>query len=73
MTTGSKDLEVLVGEYGAIPLNGGDQSGILWDAPLRIVVVTARLKINIGKYKAGDGADLDQSFQKNTVSRELTW
>lgn len=43
MTGGSKDLKVLSGEYADVPLNGGDQSGVLWDAPLRILVVTARL------------------------------
>lgn len=37
------------------------------------VIVTARLKKNIGKYKKDDGADLNQSMERNTVTKDIPW
>lgn len=37
------------------------------------IVVTARLKEPMGNYKAGDGADLNQNMEKNTVTKDLPW
>ena len=37
------------------------------------VVVTARLKITLGKYKVGDGADLNNKMEKNTVTKDVAW
>ena len=37
------------------------------------VVVTAKLKKKIGNYDVGKGADLNQKFQKNTVTKDISW
>ena len=37
------------------------------------VVVTARLKLNIGKYKIGEGADLNNKLEKKTVTKDIKW
>ena len=37
------------------------------------VVVTARLKVNLGSYKKGSGADLNQDMEKNTVTKDIAW
>ncbi len=37
------------------------------------VVVTAKLKKALGRYKAGAAADLNQNMEKNTVSKDLPW
>jgi len=37
------------------------------------VVVTAKLKKKIGSYDVGKGADMNQKFQKNTVTKDISW
>lgn len=37
------------------------------------VVVTARLKKDLKEYKAGMGADLNQDYEKNTVTKDIPW
>ena len=37
------------------------------------VVVTAKLKKKVGKYETGKGADLNQKFEKNTVTKDIPW
>ena len=37
------------------------------------VVVTAKLKVKVGKYEKGAGADLNQDFKKNTVTNQIPW
>ena len=37
------------------------------------VVVTAKLKKKIGNYDAGKGADMNEKFQKNTVTKDIPW
>jgi prepilin-type N-terminal cleavage/methylation domain-containing protein len=37
------------------------------------VVVTAKLKKNVGKYKNGMGADMNEKFEKNTVTKDIPW
>ena len=37
------------------------------------VVVSAKLKKKVGKYEAGKGADLNQKFEKNTVTKDIPW
>ena len=37
------------------------------------VIVTAKLKTKVGKYEAGKGADMNQKFEKNTVTKDLPW
>jgi prepilin-type N-terminal cleavage/methylation domain-containing protein len=37
------------------------------------VVVTAKLKKKVGKYEVGQGADMNQKFEKNTVTKDLPW
>jgi prepilin-type N-terminal cleavage/methylation domain-containing protein len=37
------------------------------------VIVTAKLKKKVGKYEVGQGADMNQKFEKNTVTKDLPW
>jgi type IV pilus assembly protein PilE len=37
------------------------------------VVVTATLKKDVGKYKAGMSADMNEKLEKNTVTKDLPW
>lgn len=37
------------------------------------VVVIAKLKKDVGKYKQGMGADMNQKFEKNTTVKDIPW
>jgi type IV pilus assembly protein PilE len=37
------------------------------------VIVTATLKKDIGKYKAGMGADMNEKLEKNVATKDLPW
>jgi type IV pilus assembly protein PilE len=37
------------------------------------VVVTATLKKDIGKFKAGQGADMNEKLEKNVVTKDIPW
>jgi prepilin-type N-terminal cleavage/methylation domain-containing protein len=37
------------------------------------VVVTAKLKVKVGRYDAGKGADMNQKFEKNTITKDIPW